>query len=607
MFLTEHENWTRGIIYLMLLISVLILLPDCRKESAEWNPDVVMIVKPDSGLTTQSFDFNVDIPNLPKDQTEFYTRWDMDGDSVWDAPFSAEPLTNYRFYHKGVHHVKVEILTKDGKLLLLNRNVKIDQGYSAPHAAFTISPTVSHYMTDFILDANSTFDDEDDFSALQFKWDFNSDGIWDTISGSDPIVRHTYKGAGTYRIKLGVTDPTNRFSLATQVLSVTLVDSLIRPDFYWSPNNATVKDTIVLDGSLTHHANDSSRVFTYTWSIRNEVEYGPFTDPVFAHQFWKEGMERVTLTATDQFGLSNSVTKEFYLFKENRPPSPVIVVPTEYGNIATNFYLSAWTSMDDVTPPSKLKIRWDFESDGNWDTDWSYDKTIFHQFNEAGTYLVTLEAEDEGEERATTKTELQVSPYSNPTGYLLDKRDNKYYGTVKIGDQWWMSDNLDYRLDPKVFVPLLHTCYGENDGMCDLYGSLYYADKTISYINSGKNICPAGWRIPLKSDWDILYKKVPRTGGRDALLIGGSLGLNAQFTGSGYFYYERNDRNEITDTLWSFHGMGKSVKFLSTTVRPSAFRNQSLSVFSLQKNYDGADVWWDDPDYYYYIRCVKEE
>ncbi|MCX6224396.1 MAG: hypothetical protein NTV01_06530, partial [Bacteroidia bacterium] len=500
-------------IFLFLLIILAILIPSCHKDSGIWKPEALLIMKPDSGLTTQIFDFRVDIPNLPSSQQEFFIRWDLNGDSVWDASFTSLPTITHRFYQKGNHTVRVEILTKDGQRLTLDKIVRIDQGYSAPHALFTVDPPVSNYLTEFTFDASSTFDDEDPFSSLLFRWDFESDGAWDT----------RFNKSGNYSVRLSVTDPTRRVATESKILIVNLHDELIHPDFTWSPLEATVKDTFLLDASSTRHETDPSRVFSYTWDIYSEVIFGPFTDPKFSHMFWNAGNQKVTLIVTDQYGLSNQITKEFYVIKENKPPSPKIFVPSPLGNIATNFFLSAWPSTDDVTMPSQLLVRWDFEGDGVWDTGWSYDKTLFHQFSNPGEYWVTLEAEDEGGERAIAKIRLLVSKYSNPTGYIQDLRDGKYYGTVKIGDQWWMSDNLDYHTNSKMNIPMLQKCYNEAEGMCDLYGSLYQGERSVVYTNSGKNICPDGWRLPTKNDWMELREHVPATGGRDAMMVGGSL------------------------------------------------------------------------------------
>jgi uncharacterized protein (TIGR02145 family) len=592
---------------LLLVIIIVSLNLSCNKEKGSWKPDAMMKIQPDSGLTTQTFDLTIDLLNLPSSQEVFYIRWDLNSDSVWDAPFSADQKISYRFLQKGIHEVRAEILTEDGQSIILKQNVQIKQGYSAPHAQFTTDPPEGNYMTEFTFDASKTFDDEDPFSTLLFRWDFDNNGGWDTESSSNPIAKYRFNKQGEFSVKLSVTDPTNRTISETKSLVVNMHENKILPDFTWTPQEATVKDTFLLDATSTRHETDSTRVFTYTWEIKSETTYGPFPEPKFKHQFKSAGTQHITLTATDQYGLSNSMVKEFFVIKENKPPNPKILVATPYGNITTNFYLSAWPSLDDVTQPSDLLVRWDFDGDGTWDTGWSDEKVIFHQFEVPGTYWVKLEAEDEGGERNITQTRILVSSSTAATGYILDRRDWKYYGTVKIGTQWWMSDNLDWRSDWKMDIPMLSICYQEEKGMCDLYGSLYQGERAVVFNNAGKNICPEGWRVPTKEDWLVLRDNIPKTGGRDAMVVGGSVGFNARYTGSGGFQFKYDSFGIITDTIFHFTDLYTEVKYLSLTTRP--FQSEFMSQFymGLIRISEQADFMWGDLNGYFYVRCLKNE
>ena len=78
---------------------------------------------------------------------------------------------------------------------------------TAPVARFTISPPAGGTtVTDFIFDASSSTDAEDGLPALQFRWDFDNDGTWDTPFQSTPAATHRYPTTGTKTVRMQVRD-----------------------------------------------------------------------------------------------------------------------------------------------------------------------------------------------------------------------------------------------------------------------------------------------------------------------------------------------------------------------------------------------------------------
>ena len=80
--------------------------------------------------------------------------------------------------------------------------------------------------------------------------------------------------------------------------------------------------------------------------------------------------------------------------------------------------------------------------------------------------------------------------------YIMDSRDGKTYKTVKLGNQVWMAENLNYETNGSY-------CYKDDPEKCAKYGRLYIWESAL-------NACPVGWHLPTKEEYETLLNYVEK-------------------------------------------------------------------------------------------------
>ncbi|MCD4735302.1 MAG: hypothetical protein K8R53_04620, partial [Bacteroidales bacterium] len=89
---------------------------------------------------------------------------------------------------------------------------------------------------------------------------------------------------------------------------------------------------------------------------------------------------------------------------------------------------------------------------------------------------------------------------------------NQEYETDSIGNQCWMSENLNVGIqiqnttDQTDNNEIEKYCYDNDPVNCDAYGGLYKWDEAMKYATNSniRGICPAGWHIPSDDEWKTL-------------------------------------------------------------------------------------------------------
>lgn len=196
--------------------------------------------------------------------------------------------------------------------------------------------------------------------------------------------------------------------------------------------------------------------------------------------------------------------------------------------------------------------------------------------------------------------------------------DGNVYKTVKIGEQWWMAENLKvthYRngeaipniTDNSEWTNLTTGAwctYNNDDGYIATYGLQYnwYA------MDDSCNIAPVGWHVPSNTEWETLaeylggssvaggkMKTTGTVGGGDGLWLSPNTGATNESGFSGLPSYYRF-------TLGNFGGLGDYGYLWSSTEYSSA--NSWGRVLHTRDSDIQRQI---QPKYYgYSVRCVRD-
>jgi hypothetical protein len=88
-----------------------------------------------------------------------------------------------------------------------------------PIARFVYSPTLPSVNDTITFDA-STSTDSDSSATLQARWDWESDGTWDTSLSSTLTAQHAFAASGTYTVRLEIQDSHGFSDTDSKVVSV---------------------------------------------------------------------------------------------------------------------------------------------------------------------------------------------------------------------------------------------------------------------------------------------------------------------------------------------------------------------------------------------------
>ncbi len=194
------------------------------------------------------------------------------------------------------------------------------------------------------------------------------------------------------------------------------------------------------------------------------------------------------------------------------------------------------------------------------------------------------------------------------TGIEAVKYMGHLYPTVQIKNQCWLKENLnvgtmisgDTNMTDNGILEKY--CYDNDPANCEVYGGLYQWNEMMQYTNTegGQGICPQGWHVATKSEWDILsYQQgsivFKETGTYHWLP--GNLGTNS----SGFTALPGGTKHYYSGEFWLLHA--NAVFYTSSELAPPSW-GVWFKEFLYSNASDSGNIYKNEG---LSVRCIKDE
>ena len=171
---------------------------------------------------------------------------------------------------------------------------------------------------------------------------------------------------------------------------------------------------------------------------------------------------------------------------------------------------------------------------------------------------------------------------------MTDSRDGNVYRTIKIGNQVWMAENLNFKTDGSY-------CYNDSSKYCKKYGRLY------SWSAANK-ACPEGWHLPTIDEFKTLFATVGKqsTAGKKLKSVSG---WNKDGNGTDDFGFTALPAGIRYGKDKYYNYVGHHANFWSSIKNGS----DSADYVNMFYGYDSVHVFVHDKNDGMSVRCLKGE
>ncbi len=274
-------------------------------------------------------------------------------------------------------------------------------GGEPPLATFTAAPNPA--QTGEIVNFDGSNSSDPDGSIVKYEWDLDGNGTFETETGTEAVAVHSFPAAGSYDVRMRVTDSSGNKSTALRTVTVT--NRAPTSSFTATPSSVNKGQLVSFNGSGS--SDPDGTIAKYEWDLdgNGTFETNTGTTPTASTSYSAAGSFETKLRVTDDKGATAVSSKNVTVTLV--PPTASFTAtpnPTETGATVT---FNGSGSKD--TDGTIAKYEWDLDGNGTFETNTGTTATTSRSYATPGTIAVKLRITDNDGQTATSGVTVTVN------------------------------------------------------------------------------------------------------------------------------------------------------------------------------------------------------
>ena len=285
-----------------------------------------------------------------------------------------------------------------------------------PDAKFTYSPDSGNTTTVFSFSASETLYQGNEDNPVFIRWDWDGDGVWDQMFGTEASFSHRFLIKGQYQVIMEASTLFGKRDTKSVWINCVQGYSPPKPDFRIFPDSGNVLSLFRFDASSSRDDEDSLELLEFRWNFDHDESWDTdwSENPMAEMKFEKEGVYPIKLEVRDPQLMSTALMKPLVVTRLNYNIVAEFRFTCGYCTIEDEFVFDASGSYLTDSPNAKLKYSWDINNDNVWEEVNSDSPVFRYRIPIEGSSSVCLRVSDENDLYMTLVKVIEIFPRNEP-------------------------------------------------------------------------------------------------------------------------------------------------------------------------------------------------